>query len=80
MEKFIGVSRQLHIDLSRKLKALKQWIKFWNQEEFGDIFAEKRKLEERLEAIQMQIDCDGSSNALDAEEGRLILDLEERRI
>lgn len=43
----------------RKLQALKQWIKVWNWEEFGDIFVEKRKLEELLETVHMQTICEG---------------------
>ncbi len=64
-----GVQDQL---FQRKLKALKGKMKTWNKEEFGNIFMEKRKLEERMELIQQKIIWEGRIEALSKEEGSII--------
>lgn len=63
----------------RKLKAHKIRIKTWNKEEFGNIFADKRKLEEKMELIQLQIIQRGRIEALTEEEGRIVTQLKDRQ-
>eukprot|EP00253_Pinus_taeda_P033211 PITA_33211 len=62
-----------------RLKGIKNKIKKWNREEFGNIQHEQGKLQSRLERIQQQIISDGRSQDLAEEEGRVITQLEERR-
>jgi hypothetical protein len=50
--------------LSRKLKLLKEQLKVWNKDVFGNVHIFVRDAEERLVNIQNQIQMNGSNDAL----------------
>lgn len=54
-----------------KLKELKFKIKTWNKEECDNVFILKKKLEEKMEPIQIQLIKEGHLEALAEVEGRL---------
>ena len=62
-----------------KLKGIKQKIKTWNQEVFGNIMKEKHQLIQKMEMIQQKIIKQGREEQLIEEEGRILNQLEERR-
>lgn len=47
--------------LQQRLKHIKECIKHWNKESFGNITPEKCKLEQQLEAIQTKTMTEGYS-------------------
>eukprot|EP00253_Pinus_taeda_P035962 PITA_35962 len=62
-----------------KLKELKERIKKWNKEEFGNILEEKQKLETEMEEIQQKIINEGRTEESSVREGIILGKLEERR-
>jgi len=52
----------------QKLKNLKQFLKLWNKNTFGDIFDSQRQLSECMSKIQNQIRTRGITNDLKAQE------------
>ena len=62
-----------------KLKELKDKIKRWNKEEFGNIMEEKKRLEQRMEELQQMDILEGIQEDRTKEEGIIINQLEERR-
>ena len=63
--------------LQQKLKALKAKIKIWNKEDFGNIFADKRTVELRIQGIQSIWMIEGYTQGLRIKEQRLNERLEE---
>ena len=61
-----------------KLKEIKQRIKKWNKEEFGNILKDQEELKNKIETVQLQIIAEGKSKLIVEEEGQLIMQLEER--
>ena len=61
-----------------KLKKLKERIKKWNNEEFINIFTDKKFLGTRLEEIQIIGMNSGYTTKLQVEEDRLCRKIEER--
>ena len=61
-----------------KLKEIKQRIKKWNKEEFGNILKDLEELKNKIENVQLYIITEGRSKLIVEEEGRLIMQLEER--
>ena len=64
-------------NFKQNLKGLKDKIKKWNKEEFGNIFREKRRLEVHLQEIQTIGTNEGYSMALKDEERILEAKLKE---
>eukprot|EP00253_Pinus_taeda_P029818 PITA_29818 len=62
-----------------RLKEIKNKIRKWNKEDFGNIFEEKQKLEKAMEEVQQQIILEGRDEERSKEESSLISQLEERR-
>ena len=62
-----------------KLKEMKDKIKKWNKEEFGNILEEKQRLEQRMEDLQQMDILEGIQEDRINEEGIIINQLEERR-
>ena len=52
----------------KKLKNLKQLLKLWNKQTFGNIFDSKKKVSEQMSEIQNQIRMQGLTNELKAQE------------
>jgi len=50
--------------LSHKLKILKQNLKVWNIEVFGNVHLLVRTAEQSLNVIQNEIDCNGNNDVL----------------
>ena len=44
-----------------KLKHIKECVKKWNKESFGNIFQEKKRLEQQIEEIQIKAMSEGYS-------------------
>ena len=63
----------------QKLKNLKQTLKIWNQNTFGNIFDAQKQLSAQLEVIQQQIRLQGFTNELKAQETKLNQQLEVRK-
>jgi hypothetical protein len=63
----------------QKLKNLKQTLKLWNQNTFGNIFDAQKQLSAQLEEIQHQIRMQGFTSELKAQETNLSQQLEVRR-
>ena len=61
-----------------KLKEMKDKLKKWNEEEFGNILEEKKRLEQRMEELQMDI-LEGIQEDRTKEERSILNQLEERR-
>lgn len=61
-----------------KLKEIKQRIKKWNKEDFGNILKDQEELKNKIETVQLQIIIEGRSKLIVEEEGPLIKQLEER--
>eukprot|EP00253_Pinus_taeda_P008881 PITA_08881 len=62
-----------------KLKEMKNKIKKWNKEEFGNIMEEKKRLEQRMEDLQQMDILEGIKEERTKEEGMILNQLEERR-
>ena len=62
-----------------KLKEMKDKIKKWNKEEFGNILEEKKCLEQRMEELHQRDILEGTQEDRIKEEGIIINQLEERR-
>eukprot|EP00253_Pinus_taeda_P001856 PITA_01856 len=62
-----------------KLKEMKNKIKKWNKEEFGNIIEEKKRLEQRMEELQQMDILEGIQEERIKEEGMTLNQLEERR-
>ena len=60
-----------------KLKEIKQRIKKWNKEDFGNILKDQEELKNKMETVQLQIITEGRSKLIVEEEGQLIMQLEE---
>jgi len=58
---------------------MKQKIKKWNQEEFGNIIQDQQQLNQRMMEIQQEMIKEGRSEELAEEEGKLVIQMEERR-
>ena len=61
----------------QKLKGLKNRVKKWNMEEFGNIFVDKNIIEYRIQEIQSIGMNEGYTNNMQMEEIRLYSQLEE---
>ena len=61
-----------------RLKYLKGKIRSWNKNSFGNIFLEKRRLEEKLQTLQEEVMLRGYTEELKLEEEKLIRDLDQR--
>eukprot|EP00253_Pinus_taeda_P023904 PITA_23904 len=70
--------RKMHT-FQLRLKELKQKIRKWNKEDFGNIFEEKQKLERAMEEVQQKNIWEGRNEERCQEESRLISQIEERR-
>eukprot|EP00253_Pinus_taeda_P014726 PITA_14726 len=62
-----------------KLKELKEKIKNWNKQEFGNILEDKQKLEKEMESIQQKMILEGRTEESISKEGSILGQLEERR-
>eukprot|EP00253_Pinus_taeda_P035212 PITA_35212 len=62
-----------------RLKEMKNRIRKWNKEVFGNIFEDKQNLEKAMEEVQQKIILEGRDEERSNEEGRIISQLEERR-
>jgi RNA polymerase-binding transcription factor DksA len=62
----------------QKLKHFKQQVRKWNKEVFGNIFQERKMLEQKLENLQGQIIQAGYTITQQQEENELKRKLEER--
>lgn len=62
-----------------KLKEMKDKLKKWNKEEFGNILEEKKRLEQRMEELQQKDILEGIQEERTKEEGIILNQLEERR-
>jgi len=62
-----------------KLKEMKNKLKKWNKEEFGNIMEEKNRLEQRMEELQQLDILEGIQEGRTREEGTILNQLEERR-
>eukprot|EP00253_Pinus_taeda_P013029 PITA_13029 len=62
-----------------KLKELKEKIKSWNKQEFGNILEDKQKLEKEMESIQQKMILEGRTEESISKEGSILGQLEERR-
>ena len=62
----------------QKLKWVKEHIKDWNHNIFGNIFVEKRTLEQQMKDVQQEIITSGRSEPLAAKELELQRKLEDR--
>eukprot|EP00253_Pinus_taeda_P034939 PITA_34939 len=62
-----------------KLKELKEKIKNWNKQEFGNIMEDKQKLEKEMESIQQKMILEGRTEERISKEGSVLGQLEERR-
>lgn len=58
------------------LKELKEKIKKWNKEEFGNVQQEQEMLQENMRKVQQQIINEGRTKILVEEEGQLLNKLE----
>jgi exonuclease III len=63
----------------QKLKNLKQTLKLWNQNTFGNIFDAKKQLEAQMEEIQHQIRLQGLTRELKAKEISINQQIEDRK-
>jgi hypothetical protein len=63
----------------QKLKNLKQILKIWNKKTFGNIFDSQKKLPEQMGEIQNQIQMQGLTNELKAQEAKVNQQLEARK-
>ena len=61
----------------QRLKFIKHNIKEWNKQDFGDIFMDKRALENQMEQIQWNIISRGGTTQLKEKEGTLRHQLQE---
>ena len=61
-----------------KLKLIKNTIKVWNKESFGNIFKDNKKLEDRLKEIQKKGMQEGYDEELCKEEEILIAQVDQR--
>jgi len=59
----------------QKLKHLKEKIKHWNSEVFGNIFQEKEKLDSQMKELQQEIMASGPSEALREKEVGLLQEI-----
>jgi hypothetical protein len=64
-------------EFQQRLKNFKQQLRHWNKEVFGNIFQEKKALEQRLEDIQQEVILSGHMEAQQQEEECLKKQLEE---
>jgi hypothetical protein len=64
--------------LQQKLKYVKQKLKAWNKEEFGNIFQAKNQLTMKMEHIQQKMIQTGRIDQLIQEEDNLQAQLKER--
>ena len=62
----------------QKLKRIKERIEKWNQDEYGNIFVDKKILETRLEEIQNTGMNSSYTSDLQEEEARLCTKIQER--
>ena len=62
----------------QQLKVLKDRIKIWNKEEFGNIFEDKHMLENQLKAIQEEVISNGYSEDLFEKEKELTSQIKAR--
>ena len=62
--------------LSQKLKMLKDKLKVWNKEIFGDIHVQVKDATTKLDAIQEEIDREGHTNMLMEQEKQAQINLE----
>ncbi len=60
-----------------KLKELKEKIKKWNKEEFGNIFKDEQLLDQKMRKLQQEIISEGRNEERAREEGMLISQIEE---
>jgi hypothetical protein len=63
----------------QKLKNLKQYLKLWNKQTFGNIFDSQKQLSERMGEIQDQIRTQGLTKELKAQEETVNQQLEARK-
>lgn len=63
--------------VTSKLKNLKQKMRVWSKECFGDIFTEKQRLEEGLAKLNLEVLKEGMNNDRFLEEKHLLHDWEE---
>jgi hypothetical protein len=63
----------------QKLKNLKQLIKTWNKQTFGNIFDSQRQLSEQMKTIQTQIRLQGLTDELKSQEAITAQQLEARK-
>ena len=47
--------------MQQKIKSLRAKLKLWNHSIFGDIFKDKKRLEQNLEDLQCSVMVDGIS-------------------
>ena len=62
----------------QKLKYFKQYVRKWNKEVFGNIFQERKLMEQKLENLQAQFIQAGYTITQQQEENELKRKLEER--
>jgi hypothetical protein len=63
----------------QRLKNLKQLIKTWNKDTFGNIFDSQRQLSEKMEKIQHQIRMSGLTDDLKTQEAAIAQQLGTRK-
>jgi hypothetical protein len=64
----------------QNLKYIKQQLKIWNKETFGNILQEKLKLTQKMEQLQQDIINEGRTDSLVQEEKHLQTQINEREI
>ena len=62
----------------QKLKYIKECVKKWNKESFGNILQEKIRLEQRIEVIKTTAMSEGYTEEMKQEEQSLLQDLIKR--
>jgi hypothetical protein len=64
----------------QKLKSLKQILKLWNKQIFGNIFDSQRQLSKQMGVIQNQIQLQGLMDELKTQEAEVNQQLEARKV
>ena len=62
----------------QKLKYIKECVKKWNKESFGNILQEKKRLEQQIEVIKIKAMSEGYLEEMKQEEQSLLQDLIKR--
>ena len=62
----------------QKLKHLKEHIKKWNKDSFGNIFQEKQVLETKIQHLQSQVMLNGYTEDLRLQEKTLLQEFNQR--